>query len=120
MLGMHLHVLLLIFCTLCHTVCKVRFPGAMGRPGGILDCLRGRIRNQTVCSVRPVVFPGKTFPPWGRAEPAEGQQFTTSRADTEHPASWMLAAAKPQPWRPNMGLEELSGPPMSPTASLSP
>lgn len=65
--------------------------------------------------LRPVVSPAKTFPPWGQAEPAEGQHFRPSRADTEHPASWMLTTAKPHPWRPNMGLTELSKPHLLPT-----
>lgn len=92
-----LHVLLL-----CHVV-RVRFPGATAQPAGILDCLQGRIRNQAVCSLRPVFFPVKTFLPRGKQCMLRGQEFSTITADTEHPESWMLAAAKPQPWRPNMG-----------------
>ncbi|KAI9545249.1 hypothetical protein NQZ68_037829 [Dissostichus eleginoides] len=46
--------------------------GRWGQQGGILDCLRGRIRNQAVCFVRPVVFLEETFPPWGLEEHAEG------------------------------------------------
>lgn len=74
---------------------------------------------EAVCSVRLVAFPVKTFPQRGRAEHAEGQQFTMSRTDIEHPASWMLAFANPQPWRPKMGLQELLRP-LHPTLPLPP
>lgn len=100
---------------MCHIVSSVRFPGAMVQ-AGVLDCLQGRIRNPAVCLARPVVFPVKTFPQQGQAPYAKGQQFTTGRADVDHPASWMLTPAKPQPWRPKQGIYrppfDLQGPPL--------
>lgn len=59
--------------------CKVRFPGATPQLGGIPHCLLGRIWNQAVCFLGPVVFPAKTFPPWEQAEHAAGAATETAQ-----------------------------------------
>lgn len=68
------HMMLILLDIVSHCMLLMLGFQATG-PGGILDCLHGRIRNQAVCCVRPVVSLWKTFPPWRQEEPAEGAAF---------------------------------------------